>query len=215
MTFERLLLQWAEIENAPQAPGVYAWYFRPHFTERDISQLTESIAAPERSAAAPSIVAEFLNKHLFDYFTDAPYDVAISGQLKPRYAGKVFQTFHPSPDLVLRIASDPDRLRMLNGVFSEMIPDFSSPLYIGMSDDLHSRLVSHKIKISRMLESDDSELNGDGDTSDHSFAREVVRRGIPTIRLQVRLLVSEQLRNIAADPENLLNRINYPILGKN
>ena len=93
-------------------------------------------------------------------------------------------------------------------------PMFASPLYMGMAGDLRSRLATHKALIERYrrLYRQEGEPARD---SDSGFAWQVAKRRIPPDRLIVFTCTTAADNNIAVDIENILNRIYYPILGRN
>lgn len=220
---EPVILNWHEIAAAPEAAGIYAWYFKPELTDYDIDSLVAELNENEGKSSETycrDLVRRFLKKRIFRYFEQKPYLVELSGQLKPRYRGEI----EHQPDLDLsdvlidRILKDPSRLNKLKVPLSITTPMFASPLYIGMADRLRTRLASHKKLISSLENSDfynstffaDYELS----LSEKNFAERVKAREIPSSRL----FVVAQVISPPSDPndvENILNRIYFPVLGRN
>lgn len=220
---ERKLYLWPEIDDTPDETGVYAWYYRHTLADFDINKLIGDLGAlpatPTKQADARARVTEFLQKHLFRAFTEEPYDAILRGPLKPTYQGKVANVATISPDLVDRVVAEPARLWTLKKVLEEAVPEFASPVYIGMAVNLNARLLRHKSLIDRYMAAagrpiDDEPLDS-LESNDHSFAREVVRRGFSPNGLAVAVRVIDAPESVHVDAENILNRINYPLCGRN
>lgn len=218
---ERKLYTWTEIEDIPAKTGVYAWYCRHSLTEFDINKLIAEIAGlpAESKADASTLVQRFLESHLFSVFVEDPYRVSATGPLKPTYKGELHHEQTISADLIFRLAEEPERLRSLKKVLEEAVPEFASPIYIGMSDNLSSRLRRHKKLIETYRAGDTLPTPGLTPTpterADHSFARDVARRGFSLNRLAVSVRFIDAPGNVHVDAENILNRINYPLCGRN
>lgn len=224
MQMGAITLRWHEVAAAPEMPGIYAWYFKPELTDFDISSLIASLegeSAKCDDSFRRKLVRDFLVRRIFCYFEQKPYLVELSGQLKPKYRGEVDH----QPDLDLsdalidRILLDPTRLYRLKRPLDETTPMFASPLYIGMADkSLRVRLTTHKRLISSMENTAaytaaliaDYELS----FSDKTFAERVRSRGIPSSRLFVVLQAVDSSHD-PNDIENILNRIYFPVLGRN
>jgi hypothetical protein len=86
-------------------------------------------------------------------------------------------------------------------------------MYIGMSEGLRTRLKRHKSLIEKFGELPDSD--SEEGQRDQSFAREIRARNIPPSRLFVVATVIPDLPGVYVDIENILNRIHYPLLGRN
>lgn len=220
---ERRLYLWSEIDDTPDKTGVYAWYYRHTLADFDINRLISDLAAlPADSTnqpAARACVTDFLQKHLFRAFTEEPYEAVIRGQLKPTYQGRLANIVGVSPDLVDRLVAEPTRLWILKRVLEEAVPEFASPVYIGMAISLKARLLGHKSLIQTYMAAAgrnvSDELPSASASNDHSFAREVVRRGFSINGLAVAVRVIDAAEAVHVDAENILNRINYPLCGRN
>lgn len=218
---ERKLYLWPDIEETPDETGVYAWYYRHTLSDFDINKLVTDLKAlaPNSAKDASARVVDFLQSHLFGIFVEEPYDALLRGPLKPTYQGKLINSPNISKDLVERIMAEPTRLWTLKKVLEEAVPEFASPIYIGMSVRLNVRLRRHKRLIERYKAAAGRPLDEDPvnaqDRNDHSFAREVVRRGFSTNGLVVSVRVIDASESVHVDAENILNRINYPLCGRN
>ncbi|MDG5771667.1 GIY-YIG nuclease family protein [Mycolicibacterium fortuitum] len=205
--------QWEAIASISENPGVYAWYYQPRFTQFDRSAL-EQLLAKENS---PGGVEKFLARHLFRYFEEVPYEVTLHGPLKPTYSGSVVQTRSITPELCQRLADDGQRREVLWNSLELMVPLFAAPLYIGMAKNLRTRLRGHKRLIEGGLENlSKNSRNGENSRRDASFAAEVIQRRMAVERLSVYTLeLPPESSSSANDIENLMNRITFPILGRN
>ena len=208
---------WHEIGDVPAAPGVYAWYYTPEITGFDLDQITAHIATlkdRDDTSAAKDALRAFLDEAVFRYFREQPYSAQLRGALKPRYEGQIEHRPTLSESLLERIIEEPARLATIRSVLEASTPDFASPIYIGMSERLRTRLSRHKSLIEKY-----GELPGPGSSEeeqrDHSFAKEVRARSIPPSRLFVVATVISGPPGTYVDIENILNRIHYPLLGRN
>lgn len=207
---------WADIVNAPALPGVYAWYYSPEITDYDLEQTIAQLKACRDidRPAAEELARTTLDSRIFKHFREDPYQAVIEGPLKPTYTGTMEHTFRVSSGLVQRIVDDPDRLRTIRSVLDMSAPMFASPLYMGMAGELRSRLATHKgliEKYRRLHRQGEEPLRN----SDAGFAWQVAKRRIPPDRLIVFTCTTPADDNTAVDIENILNRIYYPILGRN
>lgn len=213
-------LHWREIGQAPPSSGVYAWYYNVELAQFDIERLISSLSETDDPERASCLVKDFFERHVFGHFIEQPYTAVMRGPLKPTYEGTLAHRISLSGKLVDRIVEEPQRLYTVKSVLERSAPMFSSPLYIGMSSNLRTRLLRHKALIEKYSEykvynpdlavSDDSK-----DAADHSFAKEVVERQFVLTRLFVVTDVIEAESKNYVDIENILNRIHFPLLGRN
>lgn len=211
------IYSWHEIGDVPAAPGVYAWYYTPEITAFDLDQITAQILTLREGAgpgAAKQAVRAFLDEAVFSYFREQPYSAHLRGPLKPRYEGQIEHRPTLSESLLDRIVEAPERLATIRSVLEASAPDFASPIYIGMSERLRTRLGNHKALIEKYGELPDPGPSEE-DQRDHSFAKEIRARGIPPSRLFVVASVIAGPPGTYVDIENILNRIHYPLLGRN
>lgn len=208
-------LTWAEIELAPESSGIYAWYVRLAISKADIEASIKRIeAAREKSIQAGRNEAEStLDRFIFNPYKESPYAVLLRGQLKPRYGGEISHEPIKSDSLINRIMESPERLRTIADVLKIASPSFTAPLYIGMAVNLRKRLRQHRNKISELRDQKNS-LDID-DTSEAGFANQVVARNFDPTNLFVHIVEIEIDTSENNDLENILNRINYPIFGRN
>ena len=205
---------WSELALIPKKPGVYAWYYIVDVPQYDVDKTVTDVERAYESGdqgEAENLVAAFLSKFVFDPFAETPYVATVRGPLKPKYGGELRHEPEPSGDLVSRIAAQPERLRSLHQVLRASVPNFASPIYIGMASNLNDRIGTHKRLIGQYREG----KGGSGNDRDHSFARRVVQRDLKLHGLRVCAEVIESAGDEHLDAENVLNRINYPILGRN
>lgn len=210
---------WYEIGDVPAEPGVYAWYYTPEITDYDLDKIISTVRrlkASAGAAAAKQAVRLFLEDTVFRYFREQPYFAQLRGPLKPTYEGTIGHAPSLSESLVDRIVEDPTRLEAIRDVLEASAPDFASPIYIGMSERLASRLKHHKSLIEKYGEIANLGVRTSTEEQrDHSFAREIRDRDIPPSRLFVVTRVISGPAGTYVDVENILNRIHYPLLGRN
>jgi hypothetical protein len=218
------LFRFSEITGAPTSPGVYAWYYRLELTDKDIADCIESIELEPSEEIRHEIIRAFLDVHLFRYYKEVPYFVSLSGKLKPRYEGLLAHHVDMSTSLIKRLAETPANLYEIKRTLKLAIPQFSSPIYIGVAKCLRDRLMQHVHLINSLqhLQASgaitvmpDAEADNDDDR-DHKFAYEVsLIRGFRPSCLIVNTLDLPVNDSIRYDLENILNRINYPLCGRN
>lgn len=208
-------LKWSEIDTAPEAAGVYAWYSRLVISKADIEVIIKDVkeARLKSEREARSTVEDALERFVFGPFRESPYQVTLRGPLKPKFSGPVDHEPAKSESLISRLASDPERLRPIAELLKGAAPWFTAPLYIGMAIDLRQRLRQHRDKISQLREHEGN-LNSD-DSYESGFARQVVARNFDPTNLFVYYAEVQVESSEHNDIENLLNRINFPIFGRN
>lgn len=210
-------LLWADLATAPASPGIYAWYCRPQITDFDLKATIKAIhdTRTEDRAKAEETARSMLDDRVFKPFREEPYHAVIAGPLKASYNGPLEHEFKVSESLVTRVVDEPDRLNVIRDVLERSAPMFASPLYIGMSVNLRSRLGQHKRLIERyrqMRLRETPQLQ----SSDAGFAWQIAKREISPDRLFVFTCeIGDADDGTATDIENILNRLYYPILGRN
>jgi hypothetical protein len=218
-------LSFHELEQAPPRPGVYSWYHRLELSDHDIAVCIETVKTGTASDRA-MIVRDFFETHVFNYYREAPYDVRVTAPLKPTYEGSLKHMREMSESLIERIVERPERLKSIKPLLSASVPTFASPIYIGVAANLRKRLLTHKAFIQRYSESRvhealEAEPSPDEDEQEdarvaHSFAAEVcLQRGFASYNLFVWVLECSVDSDVRIDVENILNRINYPLCGRN
>lgn len=222
-----------QLESLPTSAGIYAWYYIPTITKEDVRVLVEE-KLPELKTRelCSKEIDEFFLKKIFNNFKEEPYKVDIYGSLKPKYSGMIEHKYSISKNLIERIIAKPERLYSIADELKKSIPIFSSPIYIGMAKNLRKRLLQHKFAMEKYvnektdyydlvsdLKSNSSE-NAEDVEAIHSFAYEVssIRKfhlhHLTLFFKEVEYSYSED-EKIYNDLENILNRINYPLCGRN
>lgn len=194
--WNQLSYQWDEVSNIPSVAGIYAWYFMPKLRKADLvdAGLTKNNLA-----------------QIADILELPEMEIVADGHLSLKFRGKLF---HESigiesefSDLVNCIIESQESRRGFASILELSAPFFSSPLYIGVSNNLKTRISIHKNKI----------LNKDFDDG-HCFAREVCKREIPLSQLVVFVFFNSEFfdnnRKIYEAVETILNRLYYPIFGR-
>lgn len=211
-----------ELNEAPTSSGIYAWYYQIKLTDKDIASCIAEAKQAESEAERCQTVRDFLEQRLFQYYREAPYDVKISGQMKAAYEGSVNHVLPISIDLVKRISENPDRINSLKKLLYEAVPFFASPIYIGVAKNLRKRLQKHRTLIDKYSPDGmfdvytPQDTDSEDDRADHSFALEVSRqRNFNPNYLVVFTMDFDAEENLHVDLENILNRINYPLCGRN
>jgi hypothetical protein len=212
-----------EVASAPDTPGVYAWYYRIELTDRDISVCIADVEAQTDFESKKTIIRSFLDRRLFRYYKDQGYSVELSGPLKPRYSGKVEHKPDISSSLISRVAESPTRLHAIKNTLKLAVPQFASPIYIGVAKQLRGRLMQHvrlieslqQIRSSAIASGSVISPTSEEDENDHKFAYEVTMlRDFATSSLVVNTFELSVDSAIRYDLENILNRINYPLCGR-
>lgn len=205
---------WPKLGEAPEVAGVYAWYVRLQLGEADLTAFELAVEAAKREGKDPSpLINQMLGKHFFHPFQETAYTVRLSGALKPSYAGALAHEPTTSENLVARLAQSPERMRPIARVLNAAAPYFTAPLYIGMASNLRKRLGQHKERIIKLSNNPGQLATGEQQSG---FAQQIVQRGFNPTQLFVECLVVDDIVNDEqVDLENILNRINFPIFGRN
>jgi hypothetical protein len=212
-------LSWSQIAKAPNKAGVYAWYFRPEFTKHDLRILYSDLALTQDEQSKKALIRKFLIERLFKYFKQTSYKIDLNGQLKAKYQGTIEHEQEISESLISRINEKPNRLLSIIKILEQSSPLFASPLYVGMSGNIRERLIQHTRTIKNIKEErrNAKMYFSDEDLSleEKNFAERVVEKEIPTSRLFVAFQVTQDDQDVHIDIENIINRLYYPILGRN
>ncbi len=211
------------ISNVPNDKGIYAWYLKQNLSTYDINNLIRKIS--DDGASASRLIEEFFNKFIFNPLREAPYKVKIEGKLKPKYKGELQYEIPNSAGIVEKVLGNPQLLYKIKEVFESVSHEFLSPIYIGMAKNLNTRLRTHVNLMKHYRESDayssrefslDAPSAGGELNLDHKFAHEVVvQRRLDINELEVHILKIEFEEDIQVGIENILNRLNYPLCGRN
>lgn len=207
---------WTEIDQVPENSGVYAWYAKLAISMADINEIVEATERAKSSGkfAARQVIEAALDRFVFNPYREAPYRVQLRGPLKPRYGGDVSHEPSKSENLIERLMEEPQRFRKIAEVLSTAAPGFTAPLYIGMAGNLRSRLRTHKRKITELRDVGKTTQDG-AEALEAGFANQIVARGFDPTNLFVMVTEIDVHSSEHNDLENILNRINFPIFGRN
>lgn len=213
-------IAWRQIntQNIPKSSGVYAWYYSHEINKVDIKDLFNDINNLQIESQKRELIKKFLQKNIFSYYEESPYHAIISGKLKAEYQGDLFHKQAVSESLVDNISKNPEVLYEINDILSKTDYSFMSPLYIGMAKKLVVRLKKHKSLIQDYREYGvpKSFINNNVDEiSDHNFASRIITKNFSETNLYVVIQNIDEINSLNNVMENILNRINYPILGRN
>jgi hypothetical protein len=236
-TVEGLILSFCDIFEAPEQPGLYAWYALIGLGDADLAQEEQTRTALQRQTTK---------------YRPAPMEGEIKGNMGACWRGQLLDTSMDELSSLLQESDDElpqqDQGRTRRGkrlqsalttlltrqalidTLEQAVPMFLPPLYVGMSENLNSRLQSHvaafraisrnrKALVEYEDESSDSEDNDE--ISGASFAARAVSAGFKEDNLQVFILPfqncqnldTSQIRDVIAGVEYLLNRWTKPSLG--
>ena len=209
-------LSYSDLSIAPQTSGVYAWYSSLRIGARDLHDFEQTvIEIRDDRAKAVVYVEERLNSLLFKKYREDDYQIVLQGALKPKYEGDARHVPRPSTNLVERLIDDPSRLKIVAEAIGTAAPYFTAPLYIGMAKNLRERLGRHKQLIETLYDSLRSRNGIEIKDNDAGFARQIVARGFDPMTLFVYVHEVDVKTNEQVDVESILNRINFPIFGRN
>jgi len=188
-------------EYVPKKPGLYAWYLYEPLSETvnvlDYEKLTD--LSKKFGGMDIKLESNKANKEFGYYWT---------GSIKKEQ----------SHDESKKLLDESDRSYVLSN-FNLFFPAFASPVYIGTSKNLHSRLTNH-VKYLENYEDLPSADQNSTEGNDKNFASRANRQNIKSHNLVFTFLVVEKNINGEDDGnareriEQLLNGINQPILGK-
>ncbi|MRD49366.1 hypothetical protein GHT07_18985 [Caenimonas koreensis DSM 17982] len=207
---------WLEIDQAPETSGVYAWYSRLQISRADVEAVVADIQSHKTSGdeqRAKMAVERALDRFVFNPYRETPYRVELRGALKPRYGGEVNHEPSRSSSLVDRVVEQPDRFKSIAEILAGVAPGFTAPLYIGMAANLRVRLRKHKRRIIELRDTGGSPSTDD--IVDAGFANQIAARGFEPTNLFVMIVEVPVDTSEHNDIENILNRINFPIFGRN
>ncbi|MHB8712503.1 MAG: hypothetical protein ACYC9T_09365 [Trichloromonadaceae bacterium] len=201
------------LDLAPEGAGIYAWYMRPELRLADLSDKDLTINNLFRLAKQLSLPG---------------FEVEARGHLSLSLKGRLDHVClapENSPGFTSSVESilDNDKKRELFAkILNTATPNFMSPLYIGVTINIRQRLRQHRQDIENFRIMQRSGFGDSAiDNAKQKFALEIVKRGIPSRRLQVYVSSGfdsnsdpEAERETAEAVETILNRLFYPILGR-
>lgn len=212
------VFKWSEIPDTPTSPGVYAWYYTPEIADFDIDKTINQLNSLKNGGShkeAQILLNVFFEKFLFKYFSEDPYEVSLKGPLKPRYKGELAHVSSLSETLLERIIEEPKRLKTIQSTLKLSVPEFASPIYIGMSVNIRKRLIKHKSLIEQFYSRNEKSDIFQSSDKDQCFAWQIYSRNIhPPNLFVIAKEIGGDSKNYV-DIENILNRIHFPIFGRN
>lgn len=235
------ILAFDEISEAPQLPGLYAWYSILGLGLADLAEENQTRSALRRQTSRykPTALNGEVKGNLGARWAGQLSDKSMD-DLASHLAQVALDTNDQDNSLIRQrgknlnqaLSNDQSRQALIN-VLEQCIPVFLPPLYVGISNNLCSRLQSHVnqfrsiVKMNRLEiipEIENSELDEIEDSdevSGKSFALRAIRTGFKEDNLRVYVLPlqdtgnmnSGQIRNVIGGVEFLLNRWAKPSLG--
>lgn len=213
-------ISWNQItrQHISEGSGVYAWYYTNKISLFDIKSLIQVLGITDSSVDRSKKIEDFIREFVLLPYEETPFNVTISGKLKPRYTGELFHEQTVTDLLVSKISCNPNLLFDIRKMLATIDYSFMSPLYIGMASNLVVRILKHKFLIEQYGNTGiPAEIDCDNveDKRDHDYASRVVKRKLTETNLYVVLKEIDKEYSLHNITENILNRINYPILGRN
>jgi len=190
---------WSDISNAPEVPGLYAWYMTTTLRGADLDN------------------EEDTRKNLKTLANQLRYqelEITAAGNLSLSYSG-LMRHCHLGcnddfTDLIDKVFYNKSERKLFSSILELSTPFFSPPLYIGVTKNLNNRLLQHKQEIMS------SEL-----PAGNCFAKEARVRGITGDKLSAFTFTCtdpsigmDDARETFEAVETVLNRLYHPILGR-
>lgn len=212
MNFPFPSFRFDELAQAPDRPGIYAWYHEVRLSQADVDQFVQKASALEGEARAAAVEA-YLRGRVFEPYRESPYQIAVRGGLKPEYGGHINHQPRVSKGTVETLSERPEGILEIRDLLRRMVPVFASPIYIGVATrSLRTRLLQHQQLINDYRERPAAAVPDD---EDHSFAYEAVcERGLKPLELIVYAMETPVSSEIQLVAEYIFNRINYPLCGR-
>ena len=224
--------------NAPDKPGIYAWYYLPRFEDAEADELIEmidnqTVVEHKKDVLRKWIVNHYLSKYwLFldsDGRLEQPLRVSVKESwmnISPSIEIKHEATRIPnlSDSLVNRLTSNPQLLReFIEELSNSNTLPFLSPIYIGMAEKggstIQSRLISHIAKLDEKSGLDPATISKRYNATDKTeeFSTRAAIAGISSSDLWFATFQTNVSGedNMPASLENMFNRITVPSLGSN
>lgn len=220
-----------DVDQAPESPGLYAWYATFRASELDWKTRAED-GEDQSIAGFRRLVKNFAAHHEpnpIGLRGSAPYGGLWQGRLDLKYgstaSGSGATLENGLEELEETMESESGR-QALALFLSHATPTFSSPLYIGVADDLRTRLKYHKRKYAEGMQwladnPDGAEKLQENATS---FGLRAASRNIAMENLEVWVVdlsvtpsgskLQRELRRTAQSAEWLLHRLFSPVLGR-
>ena len=168
-------------------------------------------------------LSEVKGGKILKFFKLPNYTVRVSAPLKPTFEGEVENVQRISDKPIDLIFQNIEVVKDINSFFNLNNSCFFSPVYIGKAKRIQDRLFQHKQLISdlknatRTIEIELSSNDVKFDTSEFAFAKEFVKRSIPLDWLYFSYcdLSNSKISESYEAIESIMNRINFPLMGRN
>lgn len=235
------ILAFDEITEAPQLPGLYAWYSILGLGAADIAEEDQTRSALRRQTSRykPTALTGEIRGNLGARWAGQLPDKSMD-DLASHLAQIALETSGPGSPLVRQrgknlnqALSNSQTRQALIDTLEQCIPAFLPPLYVGISNNLCNRLQSHVsqfrsiVRINRLeIQPEEENLDVDeaedtDEASGKSFAIRAIKAGFKEDNLRVYVLPfqgtehlsASQVRNVIGGVEFLLNRWAKPSLG--
>ncbi|MFD6377627.1 GIY-YIG nuclease family protein [Streptomyces albidoflavus] len=229
-----------EVEQAPESPGLYAWYVSFNSSAQDWK------TRPEGGIDAATEGYLNLLRQYAGYFEPLPItlrgsasyggawsgllelDHGLSGTSEPSQSNDEAHASAQEKDreALSETISSQDGRRVLSLLLEQATPMFSSPLYIGVAENIRQRLEQHRKKYSQGIEWISSHPSRVDELHSRAsnFGLRAAARGIAMEHLEAWVIdlgdvaddgvPAKKLRETSRSAEWLLHRLFTPILGR-
>ncbi|MFI1163303.1 hypothetical protein ACH4UM_06745 [Streptomyces sp. NPDC020801] len=229
-----------EVEQAPESPGIYAWYvtFQASAQDWETKPVDGQDASIEGFLGLLREYASYYEPLPITLHGSAPYGGRWDGALEldhgvnrrettsvPEGTDRERERRERDREALDNTISSQTGRRLLAQFLGRATPVFSSPLYIGVAENLNERLQQHRSNYNRAMDW----LRGNPNDADRlkrdakNFGQRAAARGIAMENLEawvidLKSLESDisvrSLRESAQSAEWLLHRLFAPILGR-
>jgi len=220
-----------EIEKVTNSPGIYTWYGKPSFDEYDwkhteLSQFIKMFSNMMNKNRPIGLTSEVSSS--FGLKWQGKLDEGSMERWTEKLNQHLLEEGLERSESINSIFEPLNNRKLLSHVLNEICPTYANPLYIGVAKNLKNRLMTHKNSLDSLFEEKPrnfSELYEQGSEFAHraygaGFKRtelivgtidfEELSSSIGTTNLSI-----DDLRQLAAVVEFVLNRKYRPILGRN
>jgi hypothetical protein len=243
MKFDQKTFQFNNLDDAPDKPGIYAWYAKADLGiadwQREIDAVTKEDFGTENFKRALQEHSLKFDPPRLSISATSVFSISMQGELVsnfPKTIDSVIQgnfddtkdKDHDQKKINRAIATEGSR-QNITDILNIAQPQISAPIYIGKSLNLKTRLKTHCSEIKKLITSlaEDSDyekkiqeyLKEDGSKfSVRAVANDFKPENLYVITLSIDTIVNDKnktdIDSIITTSEWLLNRWNRPILGK-
>ena len=224
--------------NAPDKPGIYAWYYLPRFEDAEADELIEMIdnqtgVEHKKDVLRKWIINHYLSKYWLFLDSDGRLEQPLRVSVKENWMNispsieikhEAARIPNLSDSLVSRLTTNHQLLReFVEELSNSNTLPFLSPIYIGMAEKggstIQSRLINHTTKLDKKSVLDSATINKRYPVSDatEEFSTRAAIAGISTSDLWFATFETNGNgeRHMPTSLENMFNRITVPSLGSN